>query len=124
MRRSSRWRRGRRDDSRSTASAIERAPTSLIAVPDRDGQLSEGLLVEASIVARLLRVRLLAIDARLIVSPARVKGATRPSHTLSRRSIGAGLTAAERFLDEGAVSLAASRGRDRTRRRRPQSGIS
>jgi hypothetical protein len=114
MRRSSRRRRGRRSDSRSTARAIERTPsTNLIAVPDGARPLSEGLLVEASVVARLLRIRLLAIDASLIVAPAHVQGQTRTAAhrrdemlapaTAPRRShaIGAGLAAAERILDEG-----------------------
>jgi hypothetical protein len=107
MHRSSR-RQGRcRSDSRSTAHAIERTPetsrsTNLIAVPDDGRPLSDGLLVEASIVARLLRIRLLAIDARLIVTPAHVQRRTRTPVALGRR-IGTGLAAAERMLDEGAA---------------------
>jgi len=96
-------------DSRSTARASERATANLIAVPDGGRQISEGLVVEASVFARLFRIRLLAIDAGLVVSPAHVKGrspAVTP-HTGSR-AIGAGLVAAERFIDEGAASLAAS----------------
>jgi hypothetical protein len=93
----------------------------VIAVPDDGRQLSEGLLVEASVVARLLRIRLLVIDASLIVAPARVKGRTRaavyaadepvaPDTPRTRaRAIGAGLAAAERCLSEGAASLARSR---------------
>jgi len=126
MQRSWRWPKGRQGASRSTALATERTPetspsTSLIAVPDGGRQLSDGLLVEASVVARLLRIRLLAIDARLIVAPAQVEGrrraaariadgmlapATPPTRT---RAIGAGLGTAERLLSEGAASLAASR---------------
>jgi hypothetical protein len=117
--RSSRRRRGRRSDSRSTADATERTPetspsTNLIAVPDDGRPLSEGLLVEASIVARLLRIRLLAIDARLIVAPARVQRRTRTPVTPRTRSrrIGTGLAAAERMLDEGAAGAGrASTGR-------------
>lgn len=110
MRRSSRWRRGRRSDSRSTAPATERATTNLIAVPDADRPLSEGLVVEASVVARLFRVRLLAVDASVVISPAHVHD--QPPDVpprMQRRAIGAGLVAAERFIDEGASSLAASR---------------
>ena len=110
--RSSRRRRGRRSDSRSTAHATERTPetspsTNLIAVPDDGRPLSEGLLVEASIVARLLRIRLLAIDARLIVAPAHVQRRTRTPVTLRTRGrrIGTGLDAAERMLDEGAAGV-------------------
>ncbi len=112
MHRSSRRRTGRRSDSRSTAHATERTPetspsTNLIAVPDDGRPLSEGLLVEASVVARLLRIRLLAIDARLIVAPARVQRRTRTPVTARTRSrrIGTGLAAAERMLDEGAAGV-------------------
>jgi hypothetical protein len=108
--RSSRRRRGRRSDSRSTAHVTERTPetsasTNLIAVPDDGRPLSEGLLVEASIVARLLRIRLLAIDARLIVAPAHVQRRTRTTVTPRTRGrrIGTGLAAAERMLDERAA---------------------
>lgn len=110
--RSSRRRRGRRSDSRSTAHATERTPetspsTNLIAVPDDGRPLSEGLLVEASIVARLLRIRLLAIDARLIVAPAHVQRRTQTPVTPRTRGrrIGTGLAAAERMLDERAAGL-------------------
>src|SRR3954468_1122851 len=115
MRRSSRWPGGRRDDSRPTARATGRTPVSsgLTAVPGGGGQLSEGLLVEASVVARLFRVRLLAIDASLVVVPAQVRGRSRP--------IGAGLAAAERLLGEGDASLAASRAV--ARRRSGEGGI-
>ena len=87
-----------------------RATATLIAVPDRRRRLSDGLVVEASIVARLFRFRLLAIDAGLVVSPARV--AARPpavAPPTRPRAIGGGLAAAERCLDEGAAHLAASR---------------
>ena len=110
--RSSRRRGGRRSDSRSTAHATERTPetspsTNLIAVPDDGRPLSEGLLVEASIVARLLRIRLLAIDARLIVAPAHVQRRARTPVTPRTRGrrIGTGLAAAERMLDEGAAGV-------------------
>jgi len=105
--RSSRRRGGRRSDSRSTAHATERTretppSTNLIAVPDDGRPLSEGLLVEATVVARLLRIRLLAIDARLIVAPAHVQRRTWTPVTLrtSGRRIGTGLAAAERMLHE------------------------
>jgi hypothetical protein len=113
MRRSSRRRRGRRSDSRSTAPVTARPTTNLIAVPDDGGVLSDGLVVEASVVARLFRFRLLEIDASLVVAPADVRGrspAVPPRArqmlapaTAPRRShaIGAGLAAAERILDEG-----------------------
>jgi hypothetical protein len=83
---------------RSTASPS----ASLIAIPDDGRPLSEGLLIEASIVARLLRVRLLAIDAKLTVTPAHVQRRRRTPVALRtrRRRIGTGLAAAERMLDE------------------------
>ena len=110
MRRSRRSPRGRRSDSRSTAPVTARATTNLIAVPDGEGVLSEGLVVEASVVARLFRVRLLEVDASLVVSPADVQGRTPAVRPRPRRpTIGAGLVAAERAIDEGAASLAASR---------------
>jgi hypothetical protein len=112
MYRSSRRPRGRRTDSRSTAHATERTPetsppTHLIAVPDDGRPLSEGLLVEASIVARLLRIRLLAIDASLIVAPAHVQRRTGTPVTPGTRSrrIGTGLAAAERIIDESAAGV-------------------
>ena len=90
-------------------------------VPDGARQLSEGLLVEASVVARLFRLRLLVIDASVVIAPAQVTGRHRPATcaadeplapvTPRTRSgpIGAGLAAAERSLSEGATSLARSR---------------
>jgi hypothetical protein len=79
-------------------------------VPDDGGVLSEGLVVEASVVARLFRFRLLEIDASLVVSPADVRGlSTAVPPPARRRTVGAGLVAAERALDQGAASLAASR---------------
>jgi len=115
--RSSRWRGGRRSDSRTTAHATDRTPetspsSNLIAVPDDGRPLSEGLLVEASIVARLLRIRLLAIDARLIVAPAHVQRRTRTPVAPRTRGhrIGTELAAAERMLDEGAGVRRASTG--------------
>ena len=106
--RSSRRRGRRQSDSRHTAHDTEQTPqTNLIAVPDDGRPLSEGLLVEASIVARLLRIRVLAIDARLIVAPAHVQRRTRTPVTLRTRGrrIGTGLAAAERMLDEGAAGF-------------------
>jgi hypothetical protein len=110
MRSSSWWSSSRRSDSRNTARATEPATANLIAVPDAGGRLAEGLVVEASLVARLFRLRLLAVDASVVISPARAK--RRSPAVAARtppRAIGAGLAAAERCIDEGAASLAASR---------------
>jgi hypothetical protein len=65
-------------------------------------------LVEARIVARLLGIRLLTIDASVIVVPAQPNG--RPAGEMfAPHSIGTELAAAERLLGDGAASLAASR---------------
>jgi hypothetical protein len=91
----------------------------VIADPDGGRRLSEGLVLEASVVARLLRIRLLVIDASVVITPARVKGPA-PVRTSSGREsplpppvrahpIGEGLAAAERSLSDGAASLAQSR---------------
>jgi hypothetical protein len=70
----------------------------------------EEVVVEASVVARLLGIRLLAIEAGVVIRPARLDGrppiAARPARA---EAIGARLAAAERVLDEGAASLEASR---------------
>jgi hypothetical protein len=77
---------------------------------------ADELLVEARIVARLLGIRLLTIDASVIVAPAQLHG--RAAGELSAPgAIGPGLAAAERLLGDGAASLAASR--DRRRRQAP-----
>jgi hypothetical protein len=77
---------------------------------------ADELLVEARIVARLLGIRLLTIDASVIVVPAQLNG--RAAGDMSApRAIGAGLAAAERLLGDGAARLAASR--DRRRRQAP-----
>jgi hypothetical protein len=118
MQRSSRRPRRRRSDSSSTARATERATANLTAVPDGGRRLSEGLVVEASVVARLFRIRVLAIDAGLVISPARVTSRSPVVAPRARsRAIGAGLAAAERSIGEGAASLAASRSIGRSARR-------
>jgi hypothetical protein len=126
MHRSLRWRSGRRSISTNTAHATARTPrlppsTHLIVAPDGGRQLTEGLVLEASVVARLLGVRLLVIDANLIVAPAQVKDRTRAATYATGKAlapvepptrthaIGAGLAAAERYLSEAAASLARSR---------------
>ena len=93
------------------SSTTSSPPANLIAVPDDGRPLSEGFLLEASIVARLLRIRLLAIDARLIVAPAHVQRRTQTPVTLRARGrrIGTGLAAAERMLDEGTAGVRRAR---------------
>jgi hypothetical protein len=65
---------------------------------------ADELLVEAHIVARLLGIRLLTLDARVTVVPAELNG-----RAGAPRAIGTGLAAAERLLGDGTASLSASR---------------
>jgi hypothetical protein len=83
----------------------------------RAGRLSEGFVVEASLLARLLRLKLLHVEATVLVGPA---GIARPS-TLPHGADGAlaqpaggvpagrRLVDARRFLDEGEALLAQAR---------------
>ncbi|HEV7773748.1 MAG TPA: hypothetical protein VGO48_10725 [Conexibacter sp.] len=96
-----------------------RTPAALTAIPDRGRRPSDGLVVEARIVARLLGLRLLTLEATVVVVPAEV---TAPTHTIDgtqsrapARSDGApperagavsSLAEAVRRIDEGAAILA------------------
>jgi hypothetical protein len=102
------------------------APVVLELAPDRSKRLSDATLVEASISARLLGMRLLTLDATIALVPAdvstpmpavadgaprvdrRAHGSARSSGDSQRRSgpIGRGLADAIRNLDEGAKLLA------------------
>lgn len=67
--------RGRLADSKSSFRIAPRnaegaAPILLTAAPDRRKRLSEGVLVEAFVVARLLGMRLLKLDATVVLMPA------------------------------------------------------
>ena len=44
----------------------------LTAVPDRSARLSGGILIEGSILARVMGVRLLTLDATIVLTPADV----------------------------------------------------
>ena len=95
------------------------APVVLTATPDRRRRLSDGVLVDASIHARLLGLRLLTIDASIVLVPADVMAASpaaqppapRSSGPSRRRSGAAGprLAQAVRSLDEAAELLAETR---------------
>ena len=104
MRRSSRQPIEPRSDSRPTANGTGRRPaTGLLAVPDSGGRLSEGLVVEGSLTARLLGLRLLVIDARLVLAPAQLtnsRPATPGTPRVRPHAVGARLAAAQRLLDE------------------------
>jgi hypothetical protein len=94
-------------------------PVALTAIPDRRRRLSDGVLVDASIHARLLGLRLLTIDATIVLVPADVAGtspaahpaAPRPLGPAPRRSVAAGprLAQAVRTINEAAELLAETR---------------
>jgi hypothetical protein len=79
-----------------------RAPVALTAIPDRRRRPSDGLVVEARIVARLLGLRLLTLDATVVVVPAEVTDPASAPHDLPPRD---GLAEAVRLIDEGAAIL-------------------
>jgi hypothetical protein len=128
MRRSSMGRPGRLGDSKISAPVAPRAvrataPVVLTAVPDRRRRLSGGVLVEASILARVLGVRLLTLDATVVLVPADVtapssaphdpplRASARPLGVPPTRSGAAGRSLAEavRSINEGAELLAEAR---------------
>jgi len=95
-------------------------PVVLEVAPDRRRRLSDGALVEASLAARLLGMRILTLDATVALVPADVTAATpagqdRAAHAPTRSSgdsrgrpgsVGHRLADAVRNLDEGARLLA------------------
>jgi hypothetical protein len=98
------------------------APIVVSPVSDRGRRLSDGVLVEASVIARLLRIRLLTLDATVLLVPAGVTESTtaidgsrdrarpRPSEARPSRSRSAeGLAEAVRSINEGAELLARAR---------------
>ena len=94
-------------------------PVALTAIPDRRRRLSDGVLVDASIHARLLGLRLLTIDATIVLVPADVAdtsptahpAAPRSSAPAPRRSVAAAprLAQAVRTINEAAELLAETR---------------
>jgi hypothetical protein len=123
MRRSSiGWRRRLADSNSSfrigPRPAESTAPNLLTAVPDRRRRLSEGILVEATILARLLGIRLLKLDATVVLMPAEV--AARSAAPCDPPAIdgipptrlypaGRGLAEAIRHINEGEELLAEAR---------------
>jgi hypothetical protein len=93
------------------------APVVLSAVPDHRRSLADGVLVEASVLARVLGMRLLTLHATVVLAPAQVTappaGPVRTSApTLGRLPPGAAgrdLAEAVRTLNEGAEILARAR---------------
>lgn len=51
------------------------APAALTAVPDRSRSLSAGILIEGSVLARVMGVRLLTLDTTVVLTPAHVTSA-------------------------------------------------
>jgi hypothetical protein len=102
------------------------APVVLRAIPDRSRRLSDGVLIDASLRARLLGLRLLTVDATIVLVPADVRATSPTAHPPAerqgpmssgpapRRSVAAGprLAQAVRSINEAADLLAESR-RDR-----------
>ena len=104
-------------------------PVVVEVTPDRRRRLSDAALVEASIAARLLGMRILTLDATVAVVPADITAATRAVQDRSPRedrvaddtrrssgdsrgrsgSVGHRLADAARNLDEGAKLLADAR---------------
>jgi hypothetical protein len=88
----------------------------LTVAPDRRRRLSQGVLVEASILARLLGLRLLMLEATVVLTPADVTTRSVGQRRTAGRSSGASpprrsavggrrLADAVRTLDEGAKLL-------------------
>ena len=99
------------------------APLVSMATPDRRRRLSEGVLVEARIRARLLGIRLLTIDATVVLAPAAPAAVTAPSLAAHERAsvrfsgmsrnrsaaTGHRLAEAVQSINEGMELLAATR---------------
>jgi hypothetical protein len=99
------------------------APVALTAIPDRRRRLSDGVLVDASIHARLLGLRLLTVDASIVLVPAELSASSRAARPSAQRraprssapaptrSVAAGprLAQAVRSLNEAAEVLAETR---------------
>ena len=92
-----------------------RTPVALTAIPDRRRRPSDGLVVEARVVARLLGLRLLTLEASIVVVPAEVTAPTPARRRAPARSDGGpperaravgSLADAVRRIDEGAAILA------------------
>jgi hypothetical protein len=100
--------------------AIESADGAVLTVaPDRRKSLSQGVLVEGSILVRLLGLRLLRLEATVVLTPADVGTSTGPRRAVRRPSSASpprrsavprrGLAGAARDIDEGAKLLAQAR---------------
>ena len=122
MNRSGRWRNRRRNGSRPTAPTEPWPPlrtsggtgTALL-LPDGSSQLSDGVVVETRLLARLFGVRILRVEGTILLSPGRLirSAGTRPLHTDDTAQIGDGLERAAVLLDESHTTL---RGAERSRK--------
>ena len=110
------WRAKRRSGSRRTANAApwppgssaDRRPGTL--APDAASHLSDGVVVETRLVARLLGMRILRVDGVVHLAPARLErlGPHPPGNgtvaalptVAADRELGAGLARASRLLED------------------------
>jgi len=119
------WRGRRRGSNRSVRVVPRpvrtRGPVPLTVVPDSRRRLSDAVLVEARILARVMGIRLLSLDATVVLvpgdvtaSPSAVADPSAPALGLLRpsaapqaesRAAGRGLAEAVRSIDEGAEIL-------------------
>jgi hypothetical protein len=124
-----RWRARRRDSNGSGpdgARAVAGAPPVVLsAAPGRRRRLSEGVLLEASVLGRVLGVRILTLRATVLLAPASVTAAASADRDLPgrvdarrpraaparRRAAGRELAEAVRRIDEGTELLAEARRR-------------
>jgi hypothetical protein len=91
------------------------ASAGLTAVPDPGKRLSDGVLVEACVRARLLGIPLLKVEATVVLAPAGLTAPTAAPRDVTVRSSaaagapGQGLAEAVRRIHEGAELLADAR---------------
>lgn len=75
--------------------------TGTALAPDGDGQLSNGVLIETHLLARLLGIRLLRIDGVVTLAPARLSPSPADPRSVpmtSTMELGAGLERAAHLL--------------------------
>ena len=119
MARSRSWRRRRPTGSRQRleSSLPASIPSRTITVPDSNGSLSEGVVVEANVWARVLGLKVLRVRADILLVPARLDPpdarstspvVTRPEQTSAVSASGrvAGRASSARALNDGAGALA------------------
>lgn len=102
------WRAKRRSTSSRTAPAARwrtgsngaARPATL--TPATDSQLSDGVVVQTHLVARLLGLRILRVDGVVHLAPARLEAEhARVAAPGQARALGSGLARASRLLDDG-----------------------